>query len=1054
MHKAYQRRAFLLFALVALEPAAGSAARADNDSLWDVLTRAGRATANRNADKGYTAAELAPAPRQSLGPVPGFTLPTNRSAADAGKGFTKKIGRRRGMFGAVGDFFDRLEEATGTKIKASGHHTLSFRWDSISGGSAADSAYQGDQYFGRGGNGVYNDTELSIDATLFKYFHYQTHISNSLFGNQNDNRVKLDYNPNKKLRVEVGDFSAGFQGNSLIDFSRYLNGIQIKNEWSRQLKTTMLYSQTKAETRTLLIPGNDSSGPYYAFAGQIVEGSDHVRIDNRDLSRDDYTLDPYTGELRFRNGIIVLHTSTIAVTYETLGYNQSRGNIYGFRTDFAPRAGLGIGLTYVAQQSRGSNPFQPRTQEFYGYNTPAATYILDQPIDLTKPLTVTVGGVPLVQGVDFVVDTSLRDRIVIRQAVLSSVIVQVRYIPLNTNPIPGNRSVMGLDGRLGLGKLGTLTMETAFSGLSLTGSQVGGRAWQVRADLNPFRNLHTNLTLRDVSPSFSSIQSPGFNLNERSMTLTSDYNPTRNLKLNLNWEHAQRPSYSGGYGLTTSTITTNGYDNDNTFTLGANYTFARNASLNLSRNSLSTNYALGGHSDNTNDTLALNYTLRSLSFEAALSRNTNSANALGNLYNLATGGTTTGATNPLYSSNSNTFSKRIGISWNPKSWATLSTSFSDNTISSSGTGATFSHADARDAQITAALRPHRNLSINYSFDLSDTGNLSSLGSTLTGTTSSTGATGATSGGNGLPAARSPFSPFAPFFPMPPTRDLTAGGSTAGTSQTGLGTSGLGNLGTILGGGGYNYGLGGYGNYSGYYGTGAYNPYGISSFGGRSASHRLSIDYHPRQNLQIGLHLDTSTSLGDYQYNSNRFNRGVDLFWQASKRFQINASFNVQNVAYVGSLGSTDSSSMMVWLQGHPFGGKIGTTLSWTSLKTNSTLNFAALSQGAGFTAGTTTGATGTTTPANPNTLLNSLALRIDYPIARRETLFIDMLTSDASGYLASTERDLRFGLDYDLTANLKFSLGWQLINRLNKDVSLQQYNYKASSLLAEFGLHF
>ena len=43
-----------------------------------------------------------------------------------------------------------------------------------------------------------------IDATLFKAFRYQTRLSNSLFHNANENRVKLDYNT-PKLRFELGD---------------------------------------------------------------------------------------------------------------------------------------------------------------------------------------------------------------------------------------------------------------------------------------------------------------------------------------------------------------------------------------------------------------------------------------------------------------------------------------------------------------------------------------------------------------------------------------------------------------------------------------------------------------------------------------------------------------------------------------------------------------------------------------------------------------------------------------------------------------------------------
>src|SRR5581483_747138 len=106
-----------------------------------------------------------------------------------------------------------------------------------------------------------------------------------------------------------------------------LRGMQITSQWAPQFKSTLLYSQTKAETRTITIPGNNSSGPYYVYAGQIVEGSDQVRVDNRAMVRGkDYTLDTFTGELNFLSnpgngnpsGSVIRASQTIAITFETM----------------------------------------------------------------------------------------------------------------------------------------------------------------------------------------------------------------------------------------------------------------------------------------------------------------------------------------------------------------------------------------------------------------------------------------------------------------------------------------------------------------------------------------------------------------------------------------------------------------------------------------------------------------------------------------------------------------------------------------------------------------
>src|SRR5207244_10379253 len=112
--------------------------------------------------------------------------------------------------------------------------------------------------------------------------------------------------------------------------------------------------------------------------------------------------------------------------------------IYGIRTDFIPRSGMHLGLTYVTQQARGSNGLQTHTQQYYGHVDPGEAYVLDAPVDPTKPIIVQVGGVPLVKGVDYVVDPNLTNQIRLKQSVPQNVTVQVQYVPLNISPTPGN----------------------------------------------------------------------------------------------------------------------------------------------------------------------------------------------------------------------------------------------------------------------------------------------------------------------------------------------------------------------------------------------------------------------------------------------------------------------------------------------------------------------------------------------------------------------------------------------------------------------------------------
>ena len=1027
LRRLFLRRAFLLAAVSALAPVA-QRSRADDEpvTLFDALTQA--------ASLAPPSSAPAALPRHALGPIPGFTVPVSTDTAVDDAIFAPKRPRRRSIFGPMGDYVGRLQQATGTHILLHGSSNFSYRSDSISGSAEA---YSGDQYYGQGSNGFYNLSRMDVDATFFDSVHYRTSFNNDALANRNDpnsNRVAVDYHT-RNTRIQWGDINAGIQGNSLIDFSRYMHGVQIKQNWSKQFSTQIIYSQAKTETRTITLNGNGSSGPYYVYAGQIVDGSARVRINNRELTMGkDYTLDLYTGELRFQRAlgdstppIIALPSDTIAVSFETVGYGGSTGSLYGGRVDYALRPGLHIGLTDIVQTSNGSSGINLRTQEFYGYNTPAAAYTLDAPIDANKPLTVTVGGVPLVKGTDYVIDANLSNQIRIAQAVPSTLVVRIQYYPLVTSITPGNRGVKGVDARISLGKWGSVSTEMAFSGLDVQGTNYGGQAWQIRADLLPMRGLHTNIALRNVGATFSSIETPGFNRNEKSIQLDADYTPDRRWQFKGSYLRAKRPSYANT-GITSSAFTVNTLGNDdyNQYNGSVLYSFAKTGNLSLSHDYTGTNYIQGGHSGNTSDRFNASYGIGVVTLTGSISRNVSHSDTPSSLYS------GTGLAS-IYNNDANTFSKQIGLSWTPNRRLSLNASASDNATQNTSLG-TNSSVTSRETQISARYLLLRNVSMSYSYALSDTGNLynattattttttttgAATGTTTTGTTT-TGANGTGSSTRGIPQA---------FRWL--TRDVTAGG--AGTSTTTTTTT------NGVAGGGSNYNLGGYGNYSGVFGNGLNTGYGIGSYGGRSASNHIGLEIGPIRDITLGLSFDTSSSVGDNQFNSSRNNIAVQMAWQMSRRWTFDGSFSLQKTAYVGSLGSASSNSWQVNMGGHPFGNGISLILSMGSQRTNSNINFS-----------TTT----TTATTDGNSDLTSFRARVDFPISSRYSLFADMQQSNVTGSLGTSDSNLSFGASYSLTKAVNFSLGWQIIRRDNKDPQYAVYNYKVSSILAQLGFNF
>ena len=81
----------------------------------------------------------------------------------------------------LGNLFDQFERSTHSTFKTQGNASLTLRDDSISGGANATQAFQQDNYMGQGGNAIFTNANLHIDATLFDSLHYSTDINNSAY---------------------------------------------------------------------------------------------------------------------------------------------------------------------------------------------------------------------------------------------------------------------------------------------------------------------------------------------------------------------------------------------------------------------------------------------------------------------------------------------------------------------------------------------------------------------------------------------------------------------------------------------------------------------------------------------------------------------------------------------------------------------------------------------------------------------------------------------------------------------------------------------------------
>ncbi len=958
------------------------------------------------------------------------------------------------FFTRVGDGMHKIGRALDTKIKVQGQQTIGFHMENVTGSTAA---YQTDNYFGQQGlAGSYDNTDLTVEGKVLGLINFQTHYSNNIYGNPYNNQISLNY-ASKNLKVDAGDITGTIRGNSLINFTRSLQGVQVSANVTKGLKLTSLYTQTRAQVQTITIHGGNGPGPYYVYAGgQIVDGSVQVRVNNQPMVQGtDYTLDTTTGELTFKTGMIISEMDTIAVSFETYGLNQSVGTINGWRADVTSFRGAQVGLTYMQETTpNGSSSLQTKTDQFYGYNNAGTPYVLTYPVDLIVqynaagqivsaapkyPMQAYIGATLKTYGVDYIVDPSIPNQVYFAYPVPSSEIIKITYTPQVVNDVPGNRNVWGMDSTFSLGKLGNVSAEMASSSLQMTSGLVSGTAWNVRSNMS-FLNQKLDFTtyLRNIGSDYTSIESTGFQQNERGVTLGMDYQITHSLKLSTTYESTKKPDYSYDTTGTSTTANSTGLDNFKQIQASLNWQIGRAGQFSFSHNGMDTILAAGGESNYTTDNLGLNWNFKSFGFGLNMGENKNYSSYV------TTASTTTGSTTTptqLSVTGTNSFNTNLNMHWRAGSNLNLSGVLADSSMTSN-TGV---KSSATDMSLTADTKPMRNVSLKLSYQNQNSGNYS-----LYGTTTSTPTTTTSLATNAIASKMMYAFPGFPFlrYGTPAVRDASSIYNNFPNIPTAnTGTSLLGSItDTTYAGGGYNSAVGGYGNYSGLLSNSSANTYNSTSFTGQSNGISALLSYQPWRTMSFDLDWSQSSSQGNYLYNSTQNSVTLNWSYNTGERFACNASISAQNMIYLGNNGGSNSSLFFFNIRTKPW-GKLTTTLSYQSMVANSTLSSSATN--------TTTSIPGSITiPSTMNTQLNAYSSRFEYPVWLKSNAYLEYDDALSTGYLASEQKTFLLGIDFGLTQNASFSLGWRYQENISTDVTTGSNNYQVNSLDANINLHF
>ncbi|MGC8784473.1 MAG: hypothetical protein ACP5RN_08815 [Armatimonadota bacterium] len=616
------------------------------------------------------------------------------------------------------DPFRAISEEFNRKIQLSGSKKIGFHIAKVSGDR---NAYSDSYYFGQGGRPVTDFTELSIIGTkVFDLFNFNWRLTNTPFGTPQDRRFSINYERGG-TRIDLGDITAALGGNELVSFNKTLRGIHVSTRLSRSfpLKVSGIYSETRATARTSVIYGNDSGGPYYLNASQILDGSERVRVDGREMVRGkDYEIDYFTGLLTFKEGIIIPRTSTILVSFEAEGYNEPSGKLTGWRVE-SPLGSLNLGVIALRQDTRSSTGLRTKTERFYGYGNPLSPYELQYPVEPGSAVIATVDGVPQQQGTkrgegDFFVDADIPYRVYFNRAIPATSIISITYVPrLTGNATLGSRRVMGYDLNWQLGKLGSIGFYAARSSAQRgVGTQEGqGKMLNATLNLGSFR--WTTLW-RDIDPDFVTVESVGFRRQEKGYSHTIEYVGSQQFNARLTFDRMQVPDYIGSY-LGGSQRTGSASVSNSSFDATLNLPKAPQVRVSWLRQR--NNSGSYGSSENQSRSISLTHKLGSVSLSLDLLSTRASS-----LSTFTTGGNTT--TNS-YDSSSDTL--RLTWSWNQSDRLAF-----NGVLARGRTRASGSSNNAQDISIGVRWLPLKTLNISYQYAVRDSGTLSSTGGYLGG----------------------------------------------------------------------------------------------------------------------------------------------------------------------------------------------------------------------------------------------------------------------------------------------------------------------------------
>lgn len=429
------------------------------------------------------------------------------------------------------------------KIEVSGYRSVGLHLHSVSGDRTAFNTVN---YFGQGNQRVTNIGQLQLTGRkVFGVLNFRANIQDDRFQDPQGQRFSVDYEK-KGLSVNAGDLPGSLiTGNQFAMLNKSLRGVSVGYRQGN-LTTRVVTSEATGSARTVSIPGNNSSGPYYLQASQIVPGSERLQLDGQDLNPgQDYAINYEVGSVTLVGRVVPL-TSVLVVSYEAFGFNDRRGQVRGVGASYELGDGQKISVTALQQKARGAGRLSNRLEKFQGFGPASTPYALQFEPQPGTQVIVRLDGVLQTLGVDYVFDATNTAIFYFTRFVASTSEVSVLYTPQARSTANGDRANLGLQYTStirGKDLTGGLTLSQATGRLSNTATPTNGLARGASLVLTTSK-VNFSSQWRKVPQGFVAVESVGFNRNEDSHLTTLEYRPTSKLKLRASERNSSVTSYN------------------------------------------------------------------------------------------------------------------------------------------------------------------------------------------------------------------------------------------------------------------------------------------------------------------------------------------------------------------------------------------------------------------------------------------------------------------------------------------------------------------------------